>query len=381
MNYSQNYNYNNASYPYNRQQQQSGRQNQRQQSQQGRQNQQGQQRQFMQRQYVNQQIQNYNPQQGGQMQGSQMQGRQMQGNLQGRQQQGMQQHGGQGGNIPQLGFDLSQPLPDGVTMQTMSGEPLANLQAIANMQASQNPVQQGQEVQNQMNQSQMNQSQMNMQQGQFNPQQQFDNQNQFNPQQLPQNQGQFNQQQMFPQMQNGASQQQNMLPPQTGISMPQQGGLPGLTGETSQSQIPVSAPGLAAEDNVIKFKPLQTCMQNERNSALFYEDLSKIAPTEYSKSLIQNIKARCEKRQKTLFNLHKDLGGQEYTPKESKIRKARSFYDGLLIAIYEESATMKELSELIESVENDKFLRKLYSQVADRVSQLYTLQYLLALQM
>lgn len=96
---------------------------------------------------------------------------------------------------------------------------------------------------------------------------------------------------------------------------------------------------------------LERLIQDDRNAALYYRQLSEIAPgSELEENLLataSDCENRCKQFQALLLSLHK----RSHEPNESAIGAASDFHQGIRAAVVEERKILNTMAELIELLE------------------------------
>ena len=163
-----------------------------------------------------------------------------------------------------------------------------------------------------------------------------------------------------------------------GLSPPDEDGAP----KPAEAAVPESAPieaanaSPAASAEAAGLKPpsmpeaLASFIQNERNGAIYYKNLSKKAPSREYRGYLSKIIENCDSRREKLGKAYQQLRGEELIPNESNIERILIFTKGLRSAIVQETSTVQDLGRLYESTADQSLAKLINSQIHSKASDI-----------
>jgi len=98
---------------------------------------------------------------------------------------------------------------------------------------------------------------------------------------------------------------------------------------------------------------LRGIMQNEKNGSVFYEKLSKLSNSEKHSDFAIKLSEQCKKSQAHI----RELQSAEFSIADMETISPRNFRDGILTAINEESAGIREILDMYERENEEKTTR------------------------
>ncbi len=177
-------------------------------------------------------------------------------------------------------------------------------------------------------------------------------------------------------------------PPSEGLSMPavDMGSIPPIPtagpsapGNAIPMPTPMAAPSAPLAGNTgASSDQLKNFAQNERNGALFYQHLARIAPYDTYYNMLEGISKGCSKRKNSFHAMHQAVSSEgNWEPEESKINNRVRFREGLRLAITEESQMLKELAASLDETQDHATEKKFTRHIAEKMSDLHLLQMML----
>ena len=164
--------------------------------------------------------------------------------------------------------------------------------------------------------------------------------------------------------------------------------LPGSGGTSTpsgSSALPVPPKPLEPEaGEAFAVKPGSTAeilanfIQNERNGVIFYEKLTKKAPSKELRGLLENIVGNCEHRREKLGKAYQQQRGEDFTPEQADIELVSVFGKGLRRAIIQETSTVQELCRMCESATDQGLAKLLTSQLYSKIADIAVLTMMLS---
>ncbi|MCL2853468.1 MAG: hypothetical protein FWE20_10655 [Defluviitaleaceae bacterium] len=123
---------------------------------------------------------------------------------------------------------------------------------------------------------------------------------------------------------------------------------------------------------------LASFIQNERNGAIFYKNLSKRAPSKEYRSYLSRIIENCNTRREKLGKAYQQLRGEEMTPANSDIERPIAFTKGLRSAIIQETSAVQELGRLYELTTDQSMTKLINSQIHSKTNDIALLNMMMS---
>lgn len=116
-------------------------------------------------------------------------------------------------------------------------------------------------------------------------------------------------------------------------------------------------------------------IQNERNSRIFYGNLLNICQNEKHKEILSQIITQCSFTEMEFESIYKELSGNSYKVKETKIFNDINFKDGILWAVDEECKSGEKILNIFQkySREINERLLIILMKKNIRINKLYLL--------
>ena len=149
---------------------------------------------------------------------------------------------------------------------------------------------------------------------------------------------------------------------------------PGLDAQTHPTALPTPAP-MPPQSVAGKLREL---MQSEQNGAMFYRHLSDRAPRDAYGKMLMQISLGCADRQKAFDMLRKKWESDDFTPQEHAVSQPVDFYKGIRFAILEEGRLLRDLSDLLDNVDDFAMVKKLYGQITRKISDIQFLHVMMS---
>lgn len=117
-------------------------------------------------------------------------------------------------------------------------------------------------------------------------------------------------------------------------------------------------------------------IQNERNAVIFYRHLSGLARNDRNRKALEEICEDSQSRKQLLNELYRKHKGKDFDMKNSAINTMVGLYDGIELAIREESKALKGLCQVYEKANDEKTGRIINSILYRKISDLSILHLL-----
>ncbi len=148
--------------------------------------------------------------------------------------------------------------------------------------------------------------------------------------------------------------------------------LPPLQESQAEPQVTFT-PAMPTFDSRV-VKALESFIQGEHNGYKYYHTLANRAGSDRQKQIITGICESCKKRGNGYNSLYRNFTDTDYAVSDVELMGVRSFRDGVYAAIYEESNSLRELSDLYGEVHDEPTNRALMSALYRKVSDINFLQ-------
>ena len=189
------------------------------------------------------------------------------------------------------------------------------------------------------------------------PQQQH-GQMQMPSQQQPHGQMQMpSQQQPHEQMQMPSQQQPQAIDPMIQFE-PFNESMLKMPSPTSVPTPAVPATPTLVQDTHITEK-LSKLIQNEKNASMYYQNLANSSPYKHVAAKLTRAGDHAQQHFDTCNEIYKSYRNEPYEAKEERVIKDIEFYEGVRMAIAEENDSLNELTDLYDSIHDEKNLRLL----------------------
>ncbi len=128
-------------------------------------------------------------------------------------------------------------------------------------------------------------------------------------------------------------------------------------------------------NNIIEENPhvrnkIEQFIQNERNGSVFYENMSRYAPWEEHKKILQSLSENCNAKLERFKTMYKAYSTEVFDAQETEVVTNVMFRDGILLAIREESAAINELADLNGYIRSEKLCKELGALINKKISDL-----------
>ena|GEM_PF-6529026 len=100
-------------------------------------------------------------------------------------------------------------------------------------------------------------------------------------------------------------------------------------------------------------------IQNERNASMFYKYLSEVANKEENSKILNELSDESLKQFNNLNFIYEDKFSGKYEVKKSEINNTVKFKEGIIWALSVENKAVLEMVDLYESIEAEKYLKKI----------------------
>ena len=122
-------------------------------------------------------------------------------------------------------------------------------------------------------------------------------------------------------------------------------------------------------------KLLENLIQDERNSSIFYQYLSGIAPRGNFQNALQGIAKDCDRYCIQYQKILEKLYNRKYEPKNTTVNTKTDFNRGVEMAVLEEKNILESMTNLIDHLENETVSYTLQNLLNRRMIRLNWLQW------
>lgn len=136
------------------------------------------------------------------------------------------------------------------------------------------------------------------------------------------------------------------------------------------ADIPAPPDNIMASEKALKMGQV---LQNEQNSAAFYEHLSKLsssAKNDRLTDLFEQISERSKNRADSFRNTFRKYNGMEFSSVDKPIYKPNNLNEGIKVAIREESNSINEIADLYDYDIDGRFGRELNAILCRKISDI-----------